>query len=61
VVIEGLEIKPNLLGDAGYASWNCVLHNFKPVDGNLDKIMLDRQMSVSRVNMENVFGILKNN
>jgi hypothetical protein len=61
VMVGSLEIKPYLLIDAGYVSWNCVLHNFKPVDGNLDKIMLDLQMNVSRVNMENVFGILKNN
>jgi hypothetical protein len=60
VVVEGLEIKPYLLGNMGYASWNYLLHNFTLVDGNLDKIMLDWQMNVSRVSIENVFGILKN-
>ncbi len=60
MVVESLEIKPYLLGDACYASWNYLLHNFKPVDGNLDKIMLDWQMNVSKVNNDNVSRILKN-
>jgi hypothetical protein len=60
VVVEGLKIKPYLLGDAGYASWDYLLHNFKLVDGNLDKIMFNQQMNVGRVNIKNVFGILKN-
>jgi hypothetical protein len=42
VVVEGLEIKPYLLGDASYASQHYLnLRNFKPVDGNLDKILFD--------------------
>jgi len=36
------------------------LHNFKPIDEILDKIMFDWQMNVGRINIENAFGILKN-
>jgi hypothetical protein len=35
------------------------LCNFKPVDEYWDKIMFDQQMNVGRINIENVFGILK--
>ncbi len=59
VVVEGLKINPYLLGDAGYASWCYLLHNFKPIDGNLHKIMFDQQMNVGRVRIENAFGVLK--
>ncbi len=52
--------KTYLLGDASYASWYYLLRNFKPVDGNLEKIMFDQQMNVGRVSIENAFGILKN-
>jgi len=42
MVVEGLEIKPYLLGDASCASWHYLnLCNFKPVDGNLDKIVFE--------------------
>ncbi len=42
VVVEALEIKPYLLGDASCASWHYLnLCNFKPVDGNLDKIVFE--------------------
>ncbi len=42
VVVEGLEIKPYLLGNAVYASRDYLLCNFKLVDENLDKIMFDQ-------------------
>ncbi len=60
VVVKGLEIKPYLLGDVGYVSWYYIWHNFKPVDGNLDKIIFDQQMNVGRINLEMFFRILKN-
>jgi hypothetical protein len=41
VVVEGLEIKPYLLGNATCASPYYLLCNFKLVNGNLDKIMFD--------------------
>jgi hypothetical protein len=41
VVVEGLEIKPYLLTNASYASQDYLLCNFKPIDGNFDKIMFD--------------------
>jgi len=41
VVVEGLEIKPYLLENAGCASQYYLLYNFKLVDGNLDKIMFN--------------------
>jgi hypothetical protein len=40
-IIEGLETKPYLLGDVGYASCNYILCNFKPIGGNMDKIRFD--------------------
>ncbi len=36
------------------------MHNFKPVDENLDKITFNQQINVGRISIENVFGILKN-
>jgi len=42
-----------------YVNQNYVLHNFKPIDENLDKIMFDEQMYV-KVNIEFFFRILKN-
>jgi hypothetical protein len=36
-----------------------LLLHFKPIDGNLHKIMFDQQMNVGRVSIKNVFGILK--
>ncbi len=59
-IIEGLETKPYLLGDVGYASCDYILCNFKPIGGNMDKIRFDWQMNVDRVKIENAFGILKN-
>jgi hypothetical protein len=56
-VVEGLEIKPYLFGNA---IQNYLLCNFKLVDENLDKIMFDRQLNVKRINIENDFGNLKN-
>jgi len=60
VVVQGFKIKPYLLINVGYANQNYLLCNFKSIDGNLDKIMFDQQMNVGKVNIENVFGILKN-
>jgi hypothetical protein len=40
-MVEGLEIKPYLLGDASFASQYYLSHNFKPIDGNLHKITFD--------------------
>jgi hypothetical protein len=41
-MVEGLKIKLYLLGDANYASQHYLnLSNFKPGDGNLDKILFD--------------------
>ncbi len=60
VVVEGLEIKPYLLGNVGCASRYYLLRNFKLVNGNLDKIMFNQQMIVGKINIENIFGILKN-
>jgi hypothetical protein len=59
VVVKGLEIKPYLLRNAGYVNQTYLLYNFKPIDGNLDKIMFNQQMNVDKVNIENAFGILK--
>jgi len=59
VVVEGLEIKPYLLINAGYANQDYLLCNFKLIDGNLDKIMFCQQMNVGKVNIENAFGILE--
>jgi hypothetical protein len=58
VVIEDLEIKPCIFGNVGYASWDYLLYNFKSIDGDLDKIIFDRQMNVARIYIENVFGVL---
>ncbi len=60
VVVEGLEIKPYLHINVGYANRDYLLCNFKPIDGNLDKIVFDQQMNVDKVNIENAFGILEN-
>ncbi len=60
MVVEGLKIKPYLLGNVSCASQYYLLHNFKLVHGNLDKIMFDQQMNVGKISIENVFGILKN-
>ncbi len=60
MVVEGLKIKLYLFRNASYASRDYVLCNFKPIDGNFDKIMFDQQMNVSKVNIENAFGILIN-
>ncbi len=57
MVVEGLKLKTYLLGNVGYASWSYLLHNFKPVSENLDKIMFDRQINVSRISIENAFEI----
>jgi hypothetical protein len=59
VVVEGLELKPYLLGDASYANQYYLSHNFKPIDGNLLKITFNQQMNVGRVGIQNAFGILK--
>jgi hypothetical protein len=42
----------------GYASWDYLLYNFKPIDGDLDKIIFDWQMNVARISIGNVFGVL---
>ncbi len=60
MVVEGLKIKPYLLGNVSCASRYYLSHNFKLVHGNLDKIMFDQQMNVGKISIENVFGILKN-
>jgi hypothetical protein len=52
VVVEGLKIKPYLFRNA---SWDYLLCNFNPIDGNLDKIMFDQQMNVSKVNIWKCF------
>jgi hypothetical protein len=41
VAVKGLEIKPYLLGDVGYVSCDYIWHNFKSIDGNLNKIMFN--------------------
>jgi hypothetical protein len=58
VVIEGLEIKPYLFGNVGYASWDYLLYNFKPIDGDMDKIIFVQQMNVVRISIGNGFGDL---
>jgi hypothetical protein len=52
LVVKGLQIKPYLLGDVGYVNWDYIWHKFKLVDGNLDKIMFDRQMNVGRITLK---------
>jgi hypothetical protein len=55
VIVDGTHIKFFLLGDAGYPSRTYLLRNYKPVDGDLDKIKFDRQINGGRVSIENVF------
>jgi hypothetical protein len=57
VMVESLEIKPYLLINACYATRDYHLCNFKPIDGNLDKIIFDQQTNsfVGQVNIENAF------
>ncbi len=58
MVIKGLEIKPYLFGNVSYASWDYILYNFKPIDGDVDKIIFDQQVNVASVSVGNVFGVL---
>jgi len=59
-MVEGLDIKFYLLGDAGYASYKYLLWNFKLIDENLGKIMFDCQINAYKVSIEIVFVFLKN-
>jgi hypothetical protein len=59
VIVDGTHIQPFLLGDAGYPSRTYLLRNYKPVDGDVDKIRFDRQINGGRVSIENAFGLLK--
>ena len=59
VIIDGTYIKPYLVGDAGYPSRTYLFRNSIPADGDVDKIMLDRQINGGRVSIENVFVLLK--
>ena len=59
VLVRGMRVRPYLLADAGYPSREYMLRNFKPADGNVDKIRFDLQMNVGRVLVENAFGLLK--
>jgi hypothetical protein len=59
VIVDGTHIKHFLLGDAGYPSRTYLLRNYKPTDGDVDKIKFDRQINGGRVSIENVFGLLK--
>ena len=59
VIVGGRHIQPFLLGDAGYPSRTYLLRNYKPVDGDVDKIRFDRQINGGRISIENAFGLLK--
>ena len=59
VLVRGTRVRPYLLADAGYPSREYMLRNFKPADGNVDKIRFDMQMNAGRVLVENAFGLLK--
>jgi hypothetical protein len=59
VLVRDTRVQPYLLANACYSSREYILHNFKPADGNVDKIHFDMQMNVGRVLVENVFGLLK--
>ena len=48
-----------LLANASYPSLEYMLRNFKPADGNVDKIRFDMHMNGGRVLVENAFGLLK--
>jgi len=57
--VDRIHIKPFLLGDSGYPSRTYLLRNYKPVDGDVDKIRFDRQINGGRVSIENTLGLLK--
>ena len=59
VILDGTHIKLFLLGDAEYPSRTYLLQNYKPADGDVDKIRFDRQINGGRVSIENAFGLLK--
>ncbi len=59
VVVEGLEIKPYLLADAVYASWNYLLCHFKLVDENLDKIILTNKRMLIELKVKMILRFSK--
>jgi hypothetical protein len=59
VIVDETHIKFFLLCDVGYHSITYLLRNYKPADGDVDKIRFDRQINGSRVNIKNAFGLLK--
>ena len=59
VIVDGTHIKHFLLGDAGYHSRTYLLRNYKPADGDADKIRFNRQINGGKVSIENAFGLLK--
>ena len=58
VLVRGSRV-PYLLADASYLSREYMLRNFKPADGNVDKMRFDLQMNARSVLVENAFGLLK--
>jgi hypothetical protein len=58
-IVDGTHIKFFLLGDAGYPSRTYLLRNYKPAEGDVDKIRFDKQINGGRVSIENAFGLLK--
>jgi hypothetical protein len=59
MVVEGLKIKPYLLGDTSYASWCYLLRNFKPVDGNLEKSCSTNKWMLVGLALRMLLGFLK--
>ena len=59
VLVRGTRVRPYLLAYACYPSREYMLCNFKPADGNVDKIRFDLQMNARRVLVENAFGLLE--
>ena len=55
VIVDGINIKHFLLGDAGYPSITYLL--YKPSDRDVSKIKFDRQINGGRVSIDNAFGL----
>jgi hypothetical protein len=61
--IDGVEVRPYLLGDSAYPSRPYLLKFFKASTTDLrfnDKIIFDESVNSGRVIIEHVFGALKN-
>ena len=46
-----------LLNDVGYPNRTYLLWNYKPADGDVNKIRFDRQINGGRISIENAFGL----